>query len=64
MCAIESRGTIMQRISVIAIATFVLLCANSAFAIDQDYVASITQWRGKVDASLRRDNGWLRPGME
>ncbi len=59
MCAMESRGTIMQRVSVIAIATFVLLCANSAFALDQAYVASITQWRGKVDASLRRDNGWL-----
>ena len=59
MCTIESGGTNMQRVSVLAIATFVLLCANSAFAIDQAYVASITQWRGKVDASLRRDNGWL-----
>jgi uncharacterized protein len=49
----------MQRVSVIAIATFVLLCANSAFALDQTYVASITQWRGKVEDSLRRDNGWL-----
>jgi uncharacterized protein (DUF1684 family) len=59
MCAIEPRGTTMQRVSVIAIATFVLLCANSAFALDQTYVASIAQWRGTVDASLRRDNGWL-----
>jgi Uncharacterized conserved protein len=49
----------MQRVSVIAIATSLLLCATSAFAIDQTYVDSVAQWRGKVEDSLRRDNGWL-----
>lgn len=49
----------MQRVSAIAIATSLLLCAAPAFALDQSYVDSVTQWRGKVEDSLRRDNGWL-----
>ena len=49
----------MQRVCVIAIATSLLLSATAAFAADQTYVDSVTQWRGKVEGSLRRDNGWL-----
>jgi len=49
----------MQRVCVITIATSLLLSATAAFAADQTYVDSVTQWRGKVEGSLRRDNGWL-----
>ncbi len=49
----------MQRVAVIAIATSLLLSATTAFSADQAYVESVTQWRGKVEGSLRRDNGWL-----
>lgn len=49
----------MQRVRVITIATSLLLSATAAFAADQTYVDSVTQWRGKVEGSLRRDNGWL-----
>ena len=59
MCAIESLGTAMKRVSAITITASLLLCGASAFALDQTYVDAVTQWRAKVDTSLRRDNGWL-----
>src|SRR6187549_2546375 len=31
----------------------------SAQAADPAYAKSVTDWRAKVDKSLRRDNGWL-----
>jgi uncharacterized protein (DUF1684 family) len=57
--AIESLRSVMKRVSAIAITTSLLLCATSASAIDQTYADSVSQWRTKVEASLKRDNGWL-----
>lgn len=37
----------------------IALAAPAAAATDPDYVKSVEAWRAHIDASLRKDNGWL-----
>ena len=54
-----NRQSLPHVVAVAAFAAFCLPVVHAATAADPAYVESLTQWRTKADASLKRERGWL-----